>query len=126
MLRSRHTDAPLYITVELYHGIPKISSENVIKRQFFRPISAVGHIFKKNFKNARFCYIIECNGAPAKSERGSVIDKMNKKEGEILSPAGNFQMLEAAVRCGADAVYLGAKDFSARRNAENFTAEVAV
>ncbi len=32
-------------------------------------------------------------------------------------------MLEAAVRCGADAVYLGAKDFSARRNAENFTAE---
>ncbi len=52
-----------------------------------------------------------------------MIDKMNKKKGEILSPAGNFQMLEAAVRCGADAVYLGAKDFSARRNAENFTAE---
>lgn len=46
---------------------------------------------------------------------------MNKKTGEILSPAGNFQMLEAAVRCGADAVYLGAKDFSARRNAENFS-----
>ena len=52
-----------------------------------------------------------------------MIDKMNEKKGEILSPAGNFQMLEAAVRCGADAVYLGAKDFSARRNAENFTAE---
>ena len=46
---------------------------------------------------------------------------MNKNIGEILSPAGNFQMLEAAVRCGADAVYLGAKDFSARRNAENFS-----
>ena len=29
-----------------------------------------------------------------------MIDKMNKKKGEILSPAGNFQMLEAAVRCG--------------------------
>ena len=29
-------------------------------------------------------------------------------------------MLYAAVRSGADAVYLGAKDFSARRNAENF------
>ena len=37
---------------------------------------------------------------------------------EILSPAGNFSMLEAAVRSGADAVYLGLKDFSARRNAE--------
>lgn len=39
---------------------------------------------------------------------------------EILSPAGNFQSLIAAVRSGADAVYLGLKDFSARRNAENF------
>ncbi len=39
---------------------------------------------------------------------------------EILSPVGNEQMLVAAVRSGADAVYLGAKDFSARRNAENF------
>lgn len=48
---------------------------------------------------------------------------MNITKGEILSPAGNFQMLEAAVRCGADAVYLGAKDFSARRNAENFSAD---
>ncbi len=42
---------------------------------------------------------------------------------EILSPVGNREMLEAAVRSGADAVYLGAKDFSARRNAENFTNE---
>lgn len=48
---------------------------------------------------------------------------MSISKGEILSPAGNFQMLEAAVRCGADAVYLGAKDFSARRNAENFTTD---
>ncbi len=39
---------------------------------------------------------------------------------EILSPVGNKEMLIAAVRSGADAVYLGAKDFSARRNAENF------
>ena len=38
---------------------------------------------------------------------------------EILSPVGNFSMLEAAVRSGADAVYLGLKGFSARRNAEN-------
>ena len=43
--------------------------------------------------------------------------------GEILSPVGNKEMLVAAVRSGADAVYLGAKDFSARRNAENFDLE---
>ncbi len=42
---------------------------------------------------------------------------------EILSPVGSWEMLEAAVKSGADAVYLGLKDFSARRNAENFTLE---
>lgn len=40
---------------------------------------------------------------------------------EILSPVGNAEMLSAAVRSGADAVYLGLNDFNARRNAENFT-----
>ncbi len=39
---------------------------------------------------------------------------------EILAPVGGAQQLEAAVRCGADAVYLGGKGFNARRNAENF------
>lgn len=39
---------------------------------------------------------------------------------EVLSPVGNTDMLYAAVRAGADAVYLGAKDFNARRNADNF------
>lgn len=42
---------------------------------------------------------------------------------EILAPAGGLQQLEAAVRCGADAVYFGASSFNARRNAENFTDE---
>ncbi len=42
-------------------------------------------------------------------------------KGEILSPVGSWEMLYAAVRSGADAVYLGAKDFSARRNAQNFS-----
>ena len=42
------------------------------------------------------------------------------KTSEILAPVGSFDMLESAVRCGADAVYLGAKEFSARQNAENF------
>ncbi len=39
---------------------------------------------------------------------------------EVLSPVGNNEMLTAAIRCGADAVYLGAEHFNARRNAENF------
>ncbi len=39
---------------------------------------------------------------------------------EVLSPVGNQEMLISAVRAGADAVYLGAKDFNARRNADNF------
>ena len=39
---------------------------------------------------------------------------------EILAPAGSMEALEAAVRCGADAVYLGQKSFSARANSRNF------
>lgn len=42
-------------------------------------------------------------------------------KGEILSPVGSKEMLFAAVRSGADAVYFGCKEFSARRNAENFS-----
>ena len=41
---------------------------------------------------------------------------------EILAPAGGMEQLIAAVRCGADAVYLGTGGFNARRNAANFTA----
>ncbi len=39
---------------------------------------------------------------------------------EILSPAGGEDQLLAAVRCGANAVYLGGQNFNARRNAANF------
>lgn len=42
---------------------------------------------------------------------------------EILSPCGSFESLEAALRSGADAVYLGGKSFSARANAQNFSHE---
>lgn len=42
---------------------------------------------------------------------------------EILAPAGSMEALRAAVECGADAVYLGAGHFNARRNAKNFTAD---
>ena len=40
--------------------------------------------------------------------------------GEILAPAGSLEALQAAVRSGANAVYLGGKAFNARRNASNF------
>ena len=39
---------------------------------------------------------------------------------EILSPAGSPEHITAAVRSGADAVYLGTQRFNARQNAENF------
>ncbi len=39
---------------------------------------------------------------------------------EILAPAGTWGALTAAVRSGANAVYLGIGDFNARRNAANF------
>lgn len=42
---------------------------------------------------------------------------------EILAPAGGMEQLIAAVRSGADAVYLGIQDFNARRNAANFDSE---
>ncbi len=42
---------------------------------------------------------------------------------EVLAPAGGREQLIAAVRCGADAVYLGAQSFNARRKAENFGAD---
>ena len=39
---------------------------------------------------------------------------------EILAPAGGFESVIAAVRSGADAVYVGEKQFSARSSAHNF------
>lgn len=39
---------------------------------------------------------------------------------EILAPAGGMDSLKAALYTGADAVYLGAGDFNARRSAKNF------
>lgn len=42
---------------------------------------------------------------------------------ELLSPAGNFEKMQAAVRFGADAVYLAGKSFGMRSAADNFTVE---
>ena len=45
------------------------------------------------------------------------------KNVELLAPAGNMECLHAAVKAGADAVYLGAGHFNARRGADNFSLE---
>ena len=42
---------------------------------------------------------------------------------ELLSPAGNFEKMKAAIRYGADAVYLAGKRFGMRSAADNFTDE---
>ena len=38
---------------------------------------------------------------------------------EIVAPAGNYEKLEAAIKAGANEVYLGLKGFGARRNNDN-------
>lgn len=43
------------------------------------------------------------------------------KKVELLSPVGNRDCLEAAIKGGADAVYLSGKNFGARKFAGNFT-----
>ena len=43
-----------------------------------------------------------------------------KKKPELLLPAGNFEKMKAALRFGADAVYLAGKRFGMRSAADNF------
>lgn len=47
--------------------------------------------------------------------------KKTNQRPELLAPAGSFEAFFAAVEAGADAVYTGLKDFSARAKAKNFT-----
>lgn len=39
---------------------------------------------------------------------------------ELLAPCGSVESVNAALYCGADAIYIGLKSFSARQNAVNF------
>lgn len=45
---------------------------------------------------------------------------MNEKNIELLAPAGNFEKLQAALIYGADAVYIGGKNFNLRAYGDNF------
>ena len=42
---------------------------------------------------------------------------------ELLAPAGDISALDTAIKCGADAVYLGLNGFNARMRAQNFNAD---
>lgn len=46
-----------------------------------------------------------------------------KNQIELLAPAGSIESFYAAVNSGADAVYLGGKNFNARSNSQNFNDE---
>lgn len=58
--------------------------------------------------------------ANVQSEAGVMAGPCSKNV-ELLAPAGNMECLHAAVKAGADAVYLGAGHFNARRGADNFS-----
>ena len=45
------------------------------------------------------------------------------KKPELLAPAGNLEKLKIAVHYGADAVFIGGRDFGLRSNAGNFSIE---
>lgn len=49
--------------------------------------------------------------------------QMTRQKPELLAPAGDMEKLRMAVLFGADAVYLGAKDFSLRAQSKNFAAD---
>ena len=48
---------------------------------------------------------------------------MNESDIELLAPAGNFEKLQAALIYGADAVYIGGKNFNLRAYGDNFDYE---
>ncbi len=43
------------------------------------------------------------------------------KKPELLAPAGNLEKLKVAIMYGADAVFVGGKEFSLRSSASNFS-----
>ena len=44
---------------------------------------------------------------------------------ELLAPARDYDAAIAAINCGADAIYIGANNFGARRSATNTTTDIA-
>ena len=52
--------------------------------------------------------------------------KRQRNKAELLAPAGSFESMEAAICCGADAVYMGGPRFGARAYADNPQSEGVV
>ena len=48
---------------------------------------------------------------------------MERRKPELLAPAGDMERLRAAVDYGADAVYLGGKNFGMRSAPANFSCQ---
>ena len=48
---------------------------------------------------------------------------MNKVKPELLAPAGDLEKVKWAIEYGADAIYLGGRDFGLRANAKNLSIE---
>ena len=65
--------------------------------------------------------ILTDSPSPAAVDSPAVIT--NRVRPELLSPAGDWDAMKAAVANGADAVYFGLSDFNARHRAANFTVE---
>ena len=63
------------------------------------------------------------NASRLKTMSDKIITSDIVRRGEILAPAGDAACAEAAIRAGADAIYLGFSSFSARAGAENFGEE---
>ncbi len=56
----------------------------------------------------------------------TIVKEFNQKKSprcELLAPAGSLEKLKTAIHYGADAVYLGGKEFSLRAHATNFSKE---
>jgi putative protease len=51
----------------------------------------------------------------------AMMSMVRNRRAELLSPAGNWDCVRAAVAAGADAVYFGLPRFNARLRADNFT-----
>ena len=61
----------------------------------------------------------KCGFGSVKRPRKGGNNMKEKKEAELLAPAGSFASLKAAVAAGADAVYMGGARFGARAYAQN-------
>ena len=59
-------------------------------------------------------------------QRDKISDVINgkrviNKKPELLAPAGDLEKLKIAVHYGADAVFIGGREFGLRSNAGNFS-----